>query len=120
MKSFSNETEMEDAYMVAQEKDLELFVVAVIFEQYNATDTIKYKIRHSKNIPNTLYLSALGRNAWPTMYFDTVPIVQIQMCVDRVLINEIAPNSMSNIKVKIFNKEYVILSNSNLRNLHSI
>lgn len=113
MIGFSNETEMEDAYIVAQAKNLLLFVVAVVFEQYNATDTIKYKIRHSWTIPNTLYQSVLGEHmsASPRIYFDIVPIVQVQMCVDRVLINQAAPNSMSHIKVKILKKKYIIYYN---------
>lgn len=109
MRGFHTETEMEDAYIVAQAKNLLLFAVAVVFEQYNTTD-IQYKIRHSWKIPNSLYQSALGERMTesPKIYFDIVPIVQVQMCVDQVLINQVAPDSMSNIKVKILKKKYTI------------
>jgi len=110
MIGFSNETEMEDAYIVAQAKNLQLSVIAIVFERYKKTDTIKYKIRHSEEIPYTLYQNVPGEHmrTSPTIYFDIIPIMQVQMCVDRALINQIAPNSMSNIKVKLLIKEYVI------------
>lgn len=100
MKGFSNETEMTDAYVLSQTRNPILSVVAIVFEQYNKS-TIKYKIRHSWNIPYDLYQTVLGEHmsTSPTMYFNMVPIVQVQMCVDKALINQVAANSMSNIKV---------------------
>ncbi|KAM0731026.1 Phospholipid-transporting ATPase ABCA3 [Formica fusca] len=107
MKGFSNETEMIDYYIVSQAQNPILSVVAIVFEQYNKS-TIKYKIRHSWNIPYDLYQTVLGEHmrASPIMYFDMVPIVQVQMCVDEALINQAAANSMSNIKMSIQRMPY--------------
>ncbi|XP_029158875.1 LOW QUALITY PROTEIN: retinal-specific ATP-binding cassette transporter-like [Nylanderia fulva] len=107
IKSFSNETEMTDDYMRSQARNPILSVVAIVFEQYN-TSTIKYKIRHSWKIPYDLYQTILGEHmsTSPTMYFDMIPIVQVQMCVDKALINQVAANSMSNIKMSIQRMPY--------------
>lgn len=93
---------MTDYYMRSQARNPipDFSVVAIVFEQYN-TSTIKYKIRHSEEISYDLYQTALEEdmNITSTMYFDMIPIVQVQMCVDKALINQVAANSMSNIKV---------------------
>lgn len=100
LKGFSNESEMIDAYVSSQAKTPLQAVVAVVFEQYN-NNTIKYKIRHSWEIQNNLYLSVFGEGFGPSsaIYFNPCPFVQVQMCTDRALINEIVLGSMSKIKV---------------------
>lgn len=100
IKGFSNETEMINAYTISQAQNPILTVVAIVFEKYNKNIT-KYKIRHSWKIPNDLYQTVLGEHmsTSPTLYFDMIPIVQVQMCVDEALINQTAANSMSNVKV---------------------
>lgn len=88
-------------YTITQAQNrIPLSVVAIVFEQYNKSTT-KYKIRHSLEISNDLYQTILGEHmsSSPTMYFDRDPIVQVQMCVDKALINQAAANSMLNIKV---------------------
>jgi len=91
---------MINAYTISQGQNPILSVVAIVFEQYNKSTT-KYKIRHSWEIPYDLYQTVLGEHmsTSSTMYFDMIPIVQVQMCVDEALINQAAANSMSNIKV---------------------
>lgn len=98
MMGFVNETEMVNAYTISQAQNPILSAVAVVFEQYNEA-TIKYKIRHSWNIPNNLYQTTLDAHlsSSPSMYFSMIPFTQVQMCVDEILINEAAPGS--NIKV---------------------
>lgn len=99
MIGFDNETEMVNAYTLSQAKNPITSVVAVVLEQYNEP-TIKYKLRHSWKIPNTLYRS-LSQNermgSSPTVYFEVIPFTQVQMCLDKVLIEQAAPSS--NIKV---------------------
>lgn len=100
VQGFSLETEMVETYTLAQAKNPLRSVLAVVFERYNE-ETIEYKIRHSWNIPNTLYQNALDdhMSASPTIYFLFMPFVQVQICVDEALINQTVPGSMSNIKV---------------------
>lgn len=99
MKGFTNETEMVNDYTFSQAQNPIVSVVAVVFEQYNEP-AIKYKLRHSWKIPNTLYQTiAKGEHisTSPTIYFNMIPFTQVQMCVDEALIKQAAPNS--NIKV---------------------
>ncbi|XP_011704819.1 PREDICTED: uncharacterized protein LOC105460070, partial [Wasmannia auropunctata] len=91
---FTNETEMINAYIRAQAQD-RFITVAVIFEQYNK-HTLKYKLRHSRKIPNNLYQSALEiglRSMSPTIYFEDIPLTQVQICVDEAFIKGAAANS---------------------------
>lgn len=100
MQSFSNETEMIDTYTLYQAQDPLISVVAVVFERYKQNH-IKYKIRHSWNIPSNLFqtVDVEHLTATPTVYFAMIPFVQLQMCLDEAFINQKAPGSMSNIKV---------------------
>jgi len=100
MRGFSNETEMIEAYILAQAEDILLTAVGIVFEKYDGTD-IKYKLRQSWKIPDDLYQNAMDERSKmsPSIYFDIVPFVQVQMCVDEALINKKAPDSMSNVKV---------------------
>lgn len=96
---FDNETEMVNTYTLSQAQNPIVSVVAVVFEQYN-DPAIKYKIRHSWKILNTLYQStAKGEHisTSPTIYFEMIPFTQVQMCVDEALIKQAAPDS--NVKV---------------------
>ncbi|XP_011879850.1 PREDICTED: retinal-specific ATP-binding cassette transporter-like [Vollenhovia emeryi] len=95
MEGFTNETEMVDHYTLSQAKDPILSVVAVVFEQYNEP-AVKYKIRHSWKIPNNLYQSAVQGehlSSSPTMYYDMIPFMQVQSCVDKAFIKQAAPDS---------------------------
>ncbi|XP_011141339.1 ATP-binding cassette sub-family A member 1 [Harpegnathos saltator] len=107
MQGFSNETEMEDIYTLSQAQDPLISVLAVVFEQYKE-NTIKYKIRHSWKIPYTLYRTVASENiaTTPTIYFSMMPFVQVQMCVDETLINQIVPDSMFNVKLSIQRMPY--------------
>ncbi|EZA61865.1 hypothetical protein DMN91_006090 [Ooceraea biroi] len=107
VRGFSNEDEMIDAYIYTQAKHVLLSVVAIVFERYNESN-IQYKIRHSWKIPNDLYQGVLDEQLKlsPSIYFDVLPIVQIQMCVDEALINQTAPGSMSNVKTSIQRMPY--------------
>lgn len=99
MKGFDNETEMINAYTLAQAQNPILSAVAVVFEQYNQP-AIKYKIRHSWKIPTALYQSVSQSEhltTSPTIYFNMMPFTQVQMCVDQMLIKQVAPDF--NIKV---------------------
>lgn len=100
MRSFFTETEMVDAYIVAQAKNVLLSALAIVFERYNGSN-IQYKIRQSWKIPNNLYQDLLSEQfrLSPSIYFEMIPFVQVQMCVDEALINQTAPGSMSNVKV---------------------
>lgn len=99
MVGFANETVMVNNYTRSQAEDPLISVVAIVFQQYNEP-TIKYKMRHSWKIPNALYRSvSQGEhiNSSPTVYFEIIPFTQVQMCVDKILIEQAAPSS--NVKV---------------------
>lgn len=100
MQSFKNETHMVNTYTLLQAQEPLISVVAVIFEQYEE-EKIKYKIRHSWKIPYNLYQTTMSEHltATPTVYFEMIPFIQVQMCVDEALINQKVPDSMSNIQV---------------------
>lgn len=100
MIGFANETEMVDAYAVFRAQNVLLSAIAIVFEQYNEND-IRYKIRQSWKLPNNLYQSTMDEHLKlsPTLYFDIIPITQVQMCVDEALINQKAPGAMPDIKV---------------------
>ncbi|XP_011704820.1 PREDICTED: uncharacterized protein LOC105460071, partial [Wasmannia auropunctata] len=102
---FTNETEMINAYTRAQAQ-ARFITVAVIFEQYNK-HTLKYKLRHSQEIPNNLYQSALEIDRMsmsPTIYFKNIPLAQVQICVDEAFIKGTAANS--NVKMSIQQMPY--------------
>ncbi|XP_011705232.1 PREDICTED: uncharacterized protein LOC105460476, partial [Wasmannia auropunctata] len=96
IKGFTNETEMMNTYVRYQKQNPFLTVVGVVFEQYNKL-TLKYKLRHSRTIPNNLYKSLSEFiNLWrmsPTIYFENIPLAQVQICVDEAFIKKTATNS---------------------------
>jgi len=101
MNGFANETEVENVYTRSQAQNPILSAVAVIFKQYDQP-TIKYKLRHSWKIPNSLYQSLLEGeriSASTSMYIDMMPFIQIQICLDEAFIKQITP--LSNIKVYV-------------------
>ncbi|TGZ53371.1 phospholipid-transporting ATPase ABCA3 [Temnothorax longispinosus] len=106
MEGFVNETEMINTYTRSQAQNPIVSVVAVVFEQYNEP-AIKYKIRHSWEIPNDLYQSVSHGeriSSSPTVYFDMIPFTQVQICLDEVLIKQAAPDS--NVKMSIQRMPY--------------
>lgn len=74
---------MINAYTILQAEAPAVEVLGLVFEQYNTTD-IKYKIRHPIDIPKTLFQNTFDQS---TIYFNLVPFVQLQMCVDDSFIN---------------------------------
>ncbi|XP_012054736.1 PREDICTED: ATP-binding cassette sub-family A member 1 [Atta cephalotes] len=106
MNGFANETEVENVYTRSQAQNPILSAVAVIFKQYDQP-TIKYKLRHSWKIPNSLYQSLLEGeriSASTSMYIDMMPFIQIQICLDEAFIKQITPRS--NIKMSIQRMPY--------------
>ncbi|XP_076173170.1 ATP-binding cassette sub-family A member 17 isoform X2 [Ptiloglossa arizonensis] len=103
----SSEDDMIKAYTVLQAKSPLVMVLALVFEQYNTSD-IRYKIRHTFNIPNVLYQTMFDHSSYTphTLYFNTVPFVQLQMCVDESFINRTAPHSTLDAKVSIQRMPY--------------
>lgn len=95
---FLTENDMINAYTMLQAKSLITNVLVLVFEQYNTTD-IRYKIRHSFKIPNILFQNSdqPHYNAH-TIYLNTIPFVQLQICVDETFIHHMA-HPMMDIKV---------------------
>nr|XP_034183985.1 retinal-specific phospholipid-transporting ATPase ABCA4-like [Osmia lignaria] len=80
---FSSEDDMINAYTILHAEAPAVEVLALVFEQYNTT-AIKYKIRHPIDIPKTLFQNTFDQS---TIYFNLIPFVQLQMCVDDSFIN---------------------------------
>ncbi|XP_011050473.1 PREDICTED: ATP-binding cassette sub-family A member 1-like isoform X1 [Acromyrmex echinatior] len=106
MNGFANETEVVNVYTRSQAQNPILSAVAVIFKQYDQP-TIKYKLRHSWKIPNSLYQNLLEGERISTstsMYVDMMPFIQVQICLDEAFIKQIAPDS--NVKMSIQRMPY--------------
>lgn len=97
---FLTENDMINAYTMLQAKSPTTDVLALVFEQYNTTD-IRYKIRHSFKIPNILFQNMFDQPHYNahTIYLNTIPFVQLQICVDETFIQHVASQSMMDIKV---------------------
>lgn len=98
MNGFANETEIINVYTQSQAQNPILSAIAVIFKQYDQP-TIKYKLRHSWKIPNSLYQSLASESVTSStsMYFEMMPFIQVQICLDEAFIKQVAPDS--NVKV---------------------
>ncbi|KYN32310.1 ATP-binding cassette sub-family A member 3 [Trachymyrmex septentrionalis] len=106
MNSFANESEVVNVYTRSQAQNPILSAVAVIFKQYDQP-TIKYKLRHSWKIPNSLYQNLLTGehiSASTSIYFEMMPFIQVQICLDEAFIKQVAPDS--NIKMSIQRMPY--------------
>ncbi|XP_018365508.1 PREDICTED: retinal-specific ATP-binding cassette transporter-like [Trachymyrmex cornetzi] len=105
MNGFANETELVNVYTRSQAKNPILSATAVIFKQYDQP-TIKYKLRHSWKVPNYLYQNLAGErlSASTSTYFEMMPFIQVQICLDEAFIKQVAPDS--NIKMSIQRMPY--------------
>lgn len=104
---FLTENDMINAYTMLQAKSPTTDVLALVFEQYNTTD-IRYKIRHSFKIPNILFQNMFDQPHYNahTIYLNTIPFVQLQICVDETFIHHIASQPMMDIKLSIQRMPY--------------
>ncbi|XP_066601076.1 phospholipid-transporting ATPase ABCA3-like [Prorops nasuta] len=111
VRGFDTEKEMMDAY-IKQKAALPMSeVLVVVFDQYKIDATqrvLKYKIRHSGIIPNELYQNALSQEEGygELCYTHSIPFVQLQICVDRVLINDSSTYPLNNVSISIQQMPY--------------
>ncbi|XP_018306221.1 ATP-binding cassette sub-family A member 1 [Mycetomoellerius zeteki] len=105
VNGFANETEIINVYTQSQAQNPILSAIAVIFKQYDQP-TIKYKLRHSWKIPNSLYQSLASESVTSStsMYFEMMPFIQVQICLDEAFIKQVAPDS--NVKMSIQRMPY--------------
>ncbi|KAG7200279.1 hypothetical protein KM043_017746 [Ampulex compressa] len=105
--SFVTEEDMLNAYVLHEAEKPFSNVLAVEFQQYNGYD-IKYKIRHSWKIPNLLYRNIQGEymGTMTGIYFDLMPFIQLQMCVDESFINHTATVPIRDTKLSIQQMPY--------------
>ncbi|KZC13655.1 PREDICTED: ATP-binding cassette sub-family A member 1-like [Dufourea novaeangliae] len=104
---FLSEDEMIETYTVLEATFPTTNLVALVFEQYN-TSSIRYKVRHAFKIPNILFQNVLDQSSYNThsLYFNAIPFVQLQTCVDESLINLTALHSTPGVKVSIQRMPY--------------
>ncbi|KAK2576776.1 hypothetical protein KPH14_005420 [Odynerus spinipes] len=85
---FTTEEEMVEDYLLKRLKDPLTDVLAIVFDTNPEQKHVKYKIRHSTEIPNALFTD-ITYTISEFKYTDIVPFVQMQICIDNFFISKV-------------------------------
>ncbi|KAI4504278.1 hypothetical protein M0802_000749 [Mischocyttarus mexicanus] len=95
---FATEEDMLDAYVVNRIQRPLDNVLAIVIDKKQEEGHFKYKIRHSTEISSQLYTDMTSLKI-EHEYLESVPFVQLQMCIDKTFIDNISTPS---VEPKIF------------------